>query len=41
MARAKADEGRLTVMASGSKAAFDAAKPALDSLAETVFQPWR
>lgn len=34
---AKAAEGRLTVMASGSPQAFAAAKPALDMVAETVY----
>ncbi|MBO0346308.1 NAD(P)-dependent oxidoreductase [Roseibium sp. CAU 1637] len=34
---AKAAAGKLSVMASGSQAAFDAAKPALDGMAETVF----
>ena len=34
-ARAKA--GRLTVLASGSSAAFERARPALDAMAETVF----
>jgi putative dehydrogenase len=34
----KAGEGRLTVMASGSQAAFDAARPALDAMAETVYE---
>ena len=33
----KAAEGRLSVMASGPKDAFAAAKPALDAMAETVF----
>jgi len=33
----KAGEGRLGVMASGSAAAFDAARPVLDATAETVF----
>ena len=32
----KAREGRLSIMASGSGAAFDAARPALDAMAETV-----
>ncbi|MDX3924231.1 MAG: NAD(P)-dependent oxidoreductase [Shinella sp.] len=35
---AKAETGRLTVMASGSPQAFDAAQPALDALAETVYR---
>ncbi len=34
---AKAAQGKLSVMASGTKAAFDAAAPALDAMAETVF----
>jgi 3-hydroxyisobutyrate dehydrogenase len=34
---AKAAEGRLTVMASGSALAFAAARPALDMVAETVY----
>jgi len=34
---AKAAEGKLTVMASGSPQAFAAAKPALDMVAETVY----
>ncbi|MEM8628351.1 MAG: NAD-binding protein, partial [Pseudomonadota bacterium] len=34
---AKAAEGALTIMASGPKAAFDAAAPALDAMAATVF----
>lgn len=34
---AKAAEGQLSIMASGSDAAFDAAQLALDALAETVF----
>jgi 3-hydroxyisobutyrate dehydrogenase len=34
----KAEEGRLTVMASGSSGAFDAARPALDAMAETVYE---
>lgn len=33
----KAAQGRLSVMASGSNAAFDAAAPMLDAMAETVF----
>ncbi len=33
----KAEVGKLTVMASGPKEAFDAAKPALDAFAETVY----
>lgn len=33
---AKAREGRLSIMASGSEAAFAAARPALDAMAETV-----
>ncbi len=35
---AKAAEGRLSVMASGSPEAFAAARPALDAMAETVFE---
>lgn len=35
---ARAQTGKLTVMASGSPAAFDAAKPALDAMAETVYR---
>nr|WP_280953471.1 L-threonate dehydrogenase [Phyllobacterium phragmitis] len=35
---AKADEGKLTVMASGPPEAFAAAKPALDAMAETVYE---
>ena len=35
---AKAADGRLTVMASGSEAAFAAAQPALDAMAETVYR---
>jgi 3-hydroxyisobutyrate dehydrogenase-like beta-hydroxyacid dehydrogenase len=35
---AKADEGRLSVMASGTPAAFDRAGPVLDAVAETVFE---
>ncbi|MGF1553234.1 MAG: L-threonate dehydrogenase [Paracoccaceae bacterium] len=34
---AKSAEGRLAIMASGSKAAFEGAKPMLDACAETVF----
>jgi len=34
----KAAEGRLSVMASGTPEAFQAAKPALDAMAETVFE---
>ncbi len=34
---AKASQGRLSVMASGSQEAFGAAEPALDKIAETVF----
>ncbi|QDL94246.1 NAD(P)-dependent oxidoreductase (plasmid) [Paroceanicella profunda] len=34
----KAAEGKLTIMASGSAAAFEAAQPALGSVAETVFR---
>jgi len=34
---AKAANGQLSIMASGSEAAFDAAKPVLDAVAETVF----
>ena len=33
----KAAQGRLSIMASGSKATFDAAQPVLDATAETVF----
>lgn len=33
----KAASGQLSIMASGSKAAFDAARPVLDSISETVF----
>lgn len=35
---AKADAGKLTVMASGSPDAFRAARPALDAIAETVYE---
>ncbi|WP_425373821.1 L-threonate dehydrogenase [Phyllobacterium salinisoli] len=35
---AKADEGKLTVMASGSPDAFAAARPALDAMAATVYE---
>ncbi|MGO4450039.1 L-threonate dehydrogenase [Phyllobacterium sp. TAF24] len=35
---AKAGDGRLTVMASGSADAFQAARPALDAMAETVYE---
>ncbi|WP_420963171.1 L-threonate dehydrogenase [Brucella sp. IR073] len=35
---AKADQGKLTVMASGSPEAFAKAKPALDAMAETVYE---
>jgi 3-hydroxyisobutyrate dehydrogenase len=35
---AKAGEGRLTVMASGSNAAFEAARPALDAMADMVYE---
>ena len=35
---AKAANGQLSIMASGSEAAFDAAKPVLDAAAETVFK---
>lgn len=35
---AKAAQGRLSVMASGSASAFGAARPALDAMAETVFE---
>ncbi|MGP1397641.1 MAG: L-threonate dehydrogenase [Inquilinaceae bacterium] len=35
---AKAADGQLTVMASGSKAAFTAAGPALDAVAQTVYR---
>jgi len=34
----KAADGKLSIMASGSAAAFEAAKPVLDATAETVFQ---
>ncbi len=34
----KAEAGRLTVMASGSKTAFAAAAPALEAMAETVYE---
>lgn len=34
----KAAEGRLTVMASGSPAAFDAARPTLSLVAETIYE---
>lgn len=34
----KAAEGRLSIMASGTKQAFDAARPVLDATAETVFE---
>ena len=34
----KASEGALTIMASGSKAAFDRAKPTLDAISQTVFE---
>lgn len=34
----KAAQGKLSVMASGTPAAFDAARPVLDSIAETVFE---
>lgn len=34
----KSAQGRLSIMASGTSAAFDAAKPVLDAIAETVFQ---
>ncbi|MFO1143207.1 MAG: L-threonate dehydrogenase [Amaricoccus sp.] len=34
----KADEGRLSVMASGTPEAFAAARPVLDAIAETVFE---
>ncbi|KAB7615445.1 NAD-binding protein [Amylibacter sp. SFDW26] len=34
----KAASGDLSIMASGKKAAFDAARPALDAMAETVFE---
>lgn len=34
---AKAANGQLSILASGSEAAFDAAKPVLDAAAETVF----
>ncbi|QDT03705.1 2-(hydroxymethyl)glutarate dehydrogenase [Rubripirellula lacrimiformis] len=35
---AKAANGQLSIMAAGSDAAFDAAAPALDAMAETVFR---
>jgi 3-hydroxyisobutyrate dehydrogenase-like beta-hydroxyacid dehydrogenase len=35
---AKAAEGQLSVMASGRRAAFDAARPVLDACAQTVFE---
>lgn len=35
---AKSAEGRLSIMASGSKAAFESARPMLDACAETVFE---
>ncbi|TFL20281.1 NAD(P)-dependent oxidoreductase [Jannaschia formosa] len=35
---AKAAQGRLSAMASGTPAAFDAARPVLDAMAETVFR---
>lgn len=34
----KSAQGRLSIMASGTPEAFDAAKPVLDAIAETVFQ---
>lgn len=34
----KAAQGKLSIMASGSIEAFDAARPALDAMAETVFE---
>ena len=34
----RAESGKLTIMASGTPAAFDAAKPALDAMAETVYR---
>lgn len=34
----KAAQGKLAIMASGSPEAFDAARPALDAMAETVFE---
>ncbi len=34
----KAADGQLSIMASGSQAAFTAARPALDAMAETVFE---
>jgi 3-hydroxyisobutyrate dehydrogenase len=34
----KAEAGKLTVMASGSREAFHAARPALDAMAETVYE---
>ena len=35
---AKAAQGKLTIMAAGTAAAFAAARPALDAMAETVFE---
>jgi len=35
---AKAAQGQLSIMASGTAAAFDAARPALDAMAQTVFE---
>lgn len=35
---ARAAEGRLTILASGSDAAFAAARPALDAMAETIYE---
>ena len=35
---AKAAQGRLSIMASGAPEAFDAARPVLDAVAETVFE---
>lgn len=34
----KAAKGQLSIMASGTKAAFDAARPVLDAISETVFE---
>ena len=35
---AKANQGALTIMAAGKQQAFDAAKPALDAISETVYE---
>ncbi|MEM9782128.1 MAG: NAD(P)-dependent oxidoreductase, partial [Pseudomonadota bacterium] len=35
---AKAAEGKLSILAAGGAAAFDAARPVLDAIAETVFE---